>query len=285
MYQIQPLQNNSNPLWVQLGNPDLRPIEQFKFTLSTYFNHAIAQRNLWANVSMTLLKNDIVSSTEYQENGQTIQKYIQTNGNYNLNTNIYYSFIFKPLMLRNNIGMWGYLNKTKSITNGIDNKTWTYGISPSVTISKDIDSLFSINASYRIDYGKNIIENQYKTVNEQFKHNISMGAEFYLPFNCTFKTEVDWNLLPKNNVYNTNNSYILWGMELVKSFPKLDLLEISLKMNDVLNQNQSVNRNFYGNTLQESFSQAIGRIVMINATWKFKKKPKQVSTNENLDND
>lgn len=279
--QIQPLVNNSSPLNILEGNPNLVPEEKYNFRISNNFWHAISERSLYASINLSLIQKDIVSSTEYLASGVTKQKYIQTDGNYNINGQIYYGFSFKKLGINLNPNISFRNSKTNSFINNIENINKIYSIDPSISVSKEFDSLFSVYINHNYSFSKTIIQSQSIKETNQWSTNSYLGFSFYLPLKIRLGTELNWNYYPVNNAYTSSTSQWIWNADITKSFGKSDNLNLMLQVNDILNQNASVNRFFYGNSVSESISQALTRYVMLTAVWKFKNKTKSGNTTSN----
>ncbi|MFL5773004.1 MAG: outer membrane beta-barrel protein, partial [Flavisolibacter sp.] len=80
--QIQPLRENIDPLFIKVGNPNLK--QSFRHNFSVFFNDfkMLTGRSIWINASITPVYNAIVTS-QTTVNGVTSQRYINTKGNYN----------------------------------------------------------------------------------------------------------------------------------------------------------------------------------------------------------
>lgn len=279
--QIQPLINNANPLFINEGNPNLVPVEKYNFKISNNFWRAVSQSSLWASINFNLIQKDIVNSTDYLENGVTKQKYVQTDGNYRLNFQCYYGFKLKKLDLGINPGISSSYNKTNNFINNIENINKNLSVNPYLYVSKEIDSLFSFTYIHNLSLNKSTLYNQSTKEVTQWNMSNSVEMTLFLPLKMQFNTELNWNYYPQNNAYSTNTSQWIWNAELSKPIGKRDDLTLKLRVSDILNQNASVNRSFFGNTVNESISQALTRFVMLTATWKFKNKTQSThGTNE-----
>ncbi|MFY7861183.1 MAG: TonB-dependent receptor domain-containing protein, partial [Chitinophagales bacterium] len=119
--ELQPYTSNSGPLFLQIGNPNLVPTYNYRFSLRNSFWYPISQSSLWSSINFTMKENDIVQNVTLKENGEQIQTYTQVNGNFDLRGNAYYSFHIKKLDLNVNPGANFSYGKSSVVNNSIVN--------------------------------------------------------------------------------------------------------------------------------------------------------------------
>jgi len=271
MNEIQPFTNYSNPLSIDKGNPNLQPTEKYRFTLQGNLNQSVSGRYIWFSYSFNTLQNDIVQSINYLENGITQRQYVQTNGNYNMNSNLYISTPIKKIDLNINGSFYGQINKTNSFINNIENISLTKSLNLSLGLQKTFDSIMDLSIDYDTKFSNISVKNNALTESNQFNATLTFRNEIFLPWKLSLESSMEWNYLPKNNSYSENSSFWLLNAKLKRSFGKWN---VELIANDLLNQNKSVWRNFYGNSISESTNEAITRYFMASVVWRFNSKPK-----------
>ena len=82
--QLQPVFDNSNPNFINIGNPSLLPT--FMHSVNLNFNSwkAISGKYTWMGLTYNYINNDIATATSYDSIGRTVAQAINVNGNYNL---------------------------------------------------------------------------------------------------------------------------------------------------------------------------------------------------------
>ena len=84
--QLQPVPDNSNPLYIRLGNPNLRTA--FAQTYAASYNHFTPENFVRAGISYSPVSNQIVNAVYYDEFRRQTSKYINVAGVYSLSGNI-----------------------------------------------------------------------------------------------------------------------------------------------------------------------------------------------------
>ena len=87
LLQIQPILDNTDPLNILVGNPELQQAFTNKFTFNIGDYKVLKSRsiNLWVDYGNT--NNAITSSSEIDANGRRISKYVNVDGNFNYSIN------------------------------------------------------------------------------------------------------------------------------------------------------------------------------------------------------
>ena len=273
--QIQPFTNNTNPMYIVEGNKDLIPSTNYIFSLRNHFNQPIKGTSLWSSATVKFIQNDIVSSLNIASNGIRRQNYIQTNGNYSINGNIYYNFIVKSIDLEINSGFNFNYTKSNSYTNGIENLSKVYKYTPSIEFSKDFDSLVTIDLNFNLSYSISAINNNFLTKNNQLNYYIELNNEWKLPLDFSLDAGLEWQIFTASSSFSAPTSVALLSADIRRPiFNKTT--EIKIGVYDILNQNKAINRSFWNNNIYESVSDALTRYVMVTLTYKFKNKEKKV---------
>jgi len=80
--QLQPVKDNSNPNFINIGNPNLLPT--FTHGVNLNFNSwkSVSGKYTWLGLNYYYTNNDISNSTSYDSIGRTVSKAINVNGNY-----------------------------------------------------------------------------------------------------------------------------------------------------------------------------------------------------------
>lgn len=80
--QIQPVPDNSNPLYVRVGNPALRTA--FAQNYNLHYTHSKAEQRLQATLGYAPVSNAIVYAVYYDEFRRQTARYVNVDGTYNL---------------------------------------------------------------------------------------------------------------------------------------------------------------------------------------------------------
>lgn len=272
--QLQPLINNSNPQYIQVGNPNLQPIEQYNFSLRNEFNYPVSQSYLYSSISYKMIQNDIVDSSIISENGATKGYYTQISGNFNSNINIWSGFKIKKIGLGLDPGMYLSYNKRNSYLNQQLFESTNIWSSFNLGISKSLDSILEPRLQLSMDWNQTTSNNPLNPSRSNISWRISTEMEVPLPKKFAIAGEFEYNILPSNSNFNTNQTYFLATSYLERKFLKDNSLIARFTVYDIFGQNRAVNRNVSGNSINQQVSQVLTRYFMLTMTYKFKNKRK-----------
>lgn len=271
--QLQPVQDNSNPLEVYVGNPNLKIGYNQNFNINYFSYKVLSARSIYAGIGFNNSFNNIALNTSIDALGRSVNQYVNLNGGYSANMwgGINAKIPKTPLEGKLNVGA-NYAH-TPNITNNISGNTNTLSLTltPGLTYSEedkfytslDLGTIFS-NTTNTIQASRNI---------RYFSFTPSASVEIYLPHDIEFGTDAAYVYNPPVAPYNTSFTRFIWNSYLsYKLLPKKNL-EIKASINDILNQNKGYERTTTNNTNTERYFQALGRYWMVSAVWNFSSGP------------
>jgi hypothetical protein len=127
--QIQPLRQNTDPLNIVVGNPDLK--QAFNNKLSIHFNDfkMLSNRYLWGNITANTMSNAITTE-QTTINGINTTKYINLDGAYNAFAFVGYGLKIPRHELEVGVMLNGSTSHTKNKINGLVNTSDNTMLSP-----------------------------------------------------------------------------------------------------------------------------------------------------------
>ena len=269
--QIQPLQNNINPLYVSIGNATLTQEFRHRLNVSFYDYKVLSARHIWANASATFIDNAISRSQTTDSIGRSVTQYVNVDGNYN----DYASVSMGKRIQQLNTTVGGRLNtsisRSNNIVNGINNVSTnnSYRATTYLNYESEDEKLFwSIDISGAYNDNKATISNQltsYWTLENTF------DISYDLPWKMTIGTDFNWYIRQRTQVFDRNNNVFRWNAYVSKKFLKNDQLELRASAFDILNQNIGFQRYGYNNSVTEQNYNTIRRYGLIMLTWNFTK--------------
>ncbi len=268
MTQLQPVIDNSNPLRVVVGNPELKP----RYTNNIYlsFNQFTPerQRAMMFSLQGSYILNDIVSKTLYDaQTGGQRTTYENVNGNYSLNAR---AMVNSPLRNKkftvssNTMAMYSNSN---SFVNGEKNQGRTFTVSERAGADFRSDILdLGINANFRFTSNTNSLqpENNLQT----FNYGVGGNTSIYLPWNIRLESDITWST---NSGYSDGykQNEILWNASLSKSFLKGNQATIRLKMYDILQQRSNISRSVSASMIRDAEYNTLSSYFMVHFIYRF----------------
>lgn len=282
--QLQDVIDDSDPLRLTTGNPDLAPQYDHRTFLRARAVDAESGRSSMVFVSMGYSQNHIGSRTFIAESDTLVQEGIRlgrggrliTTDNlgdsWNIRTFLNRSVPFD--LIRSNLNLFSGVSysRTPSVIN--DEKNWSRtlglngGISTSSNISPDIDFRFSYRASY------NLVSN---TIRPELDNNYYSGRAY-----------VNMDLMPWGGLVvagnmnfqhfeglgeEYNRSTLFLNAALGYKFLENQAAEIRISVYDLLARNNSINRTVSDNYIEDMRSNVLSRYALLTFSYNFRSFP------------
>lgn len=150
--QLQPVPDNRNPLYVVLGNPDLKPSFYHNVHMNIRQSSGTSFWNAGFNMNSTI--RQIINETFFDEFGRQVSRPVNVNGNYNMSWNLQYSKSWKRRnwSFRMNLGQRGNFNRNTTFTNKVNNRSDNWSLSPAFGFNFTWKQIFSIQPAFNLRY-------------------------------------------------------------------------------------------------------------------------------------
>lgn len=268
--QIQPLQQNTDPNNISIGNPDLR--QEFNHRINVNYNDykVLSGTYSYFGGGFSIVNDDISRSETIDTNGRRQYQYINVDGNYNGYFWGGYGVNIRKWDTRIGMNFNANFNKVNNVINGQKNLSNNNSYSIGFNINHDKEKKYSFYYGPDITYNQNT-----STVNSKVSSYWTVQNDFIasveLPLKFEIGTEVNWYVRQNIGDFDNNNSVFLWNGYVSKKLFKGDQLEVRAYVNDILNQNLGFQRYANGNLLTEQNYNTIRRYGMLQLTWNFTK--------------
>ncbi|MCO5259804.1 MAG: TonB-dependent receptor family protein [Crocinitomicaceae bacterium] len=264
---LQPIQDNSNPNRLTIGNPSLRP--NYSHNLNAFFNswNPMTAGFIWAGLNVSLTDNAFATSTSYDAFGRMITQTVNVNGNFN-------STIFggggvpikgRTIQFRPNI-LAGYSHFTNLI-NSQKNITDNLLIGAGGEFRFQWDSLeFNFGGRYDWNSPKSSLNSASST--PYGVQTYTASVTWRLPLGFEIKTDARYTINDKlSQGYNLN--YLIWNASVSKNFLKTENLNLAIEAFDILNQSINAGRTVSGNMVVDNRTKIISRYFLLRLTYRF----------------
>lgn len=265
---LQPVQNNSNPLYQRIGNPELEARKSHR--MSVNFNTFSADNNKYWNgyFLVNYALDDVGNSINYVDGVQYVQP-VNVDGNYYINTGTYFGQPTKLKGLRMGYGVNLSLSHNTSFINQEKNITNRYNFGPNANFSYDIDDKINAGIYIGVQYSKvnnsqpSALDNKYFN----FSNSASLSYEFIK--NTRINTELNHNGAA-GRADGFNNNVFLLNAGLDQYFMQRRIT-LSLKGFDILNQNTNIDRTVNGSRIEDIRFNSITRYFYVSLNYKITK--------------
>ena len=272
LQQIQPLIDNTDPLNINIGNPDLVQGFTNRITMRASDYRVLKSRYIAFDANFSNTSNAITNSSQIDADGKRTMKYINVNGNYDYGFHVYYTMeLYKGIyggtsIDRNNSRFINYVN---GIKNTNDNRAFSYALE----LNYWGEGWYTFQSSISIANNRTTstirpgIVTKYTTYGGYGNFNIKLKKA---------KTFIDlwteYKLYSKTTVFDNPQNLFLFNPSIRKVLTKNDALEAKITVFDLFNRNNDIQRNISSNFIAENINNTIRRYVMLGVVYNFKNK-------------
>lgn len=266
--QLQPVQNNNDPLHITLGNPDLHPSFSHHFGMG--FNSI---KPVMFNVGMNFgfTTNSISTKTYTDSLGRQISQAVNINGG-SENAGLYLGLNHKlmPVGIDLGVNMNGSYGRNTNYVGALLSNNDNYNAGGGLSLGKFVADKYSVrfNSNVNYSYTRSSISAGAVTKYWTQSHNAELSY-FPLP-GLEINSNCYYTWRQKTSVFDKDNSTMLWNAYIGKMFLS-NRLSIKWRINDILGQNAGVNRSSSYTQSSQTTTNIIGRYWMLSASWRFMK--------------
>ena len=268
MDQLEPLQDNTDPLNIITGNPNLKQEYRQSIDLNYNKSQVLSGNYTYASIWGSNTINAIQSNRFVDASGRTVTTYENVNGNYFFRGNVGQYFSLSE-GIDINAGLSTNLSKQSSFINRQRTQVRNQSLGPSVGISYEIDDKLDISVNYNPEWnfssggliGENI---------QYYSHNIYGGADYEFSKRLKFETDIEIEQQNPQTSFDQKFERYLWNASLSYFLLKNNQLEVKLAVNDILNNNNGFSRNINSQSITEDRYNTIRRYAMLSLIYNFK---------------
>ena len=279
--QLQNVVNNTNPLLLSTGNPDLK--EDYKHTLTARYGNTNNTKAtglfvfLYGNYGLNYIGNSTFIATNdttlengiFLKKGSQLTKPVNLDGNWNARSMVTYVLPVSKIKSNLNFNAGFTYNRIPALINGTPNLANNYNFRGGTGLVSNISENLDFTLSYDANYS--IVDNslQEQANNNYFSHKAS------LKFNWIFWKGFVLNTNMTQTIYNGlsqsyNQNYLLWNTSLGYKFLKNQALDVKVSCFDILNQNKNITRNVTDTYIEDVQTTVLNRYFLLTLTYNLK---------------
>lgn len=275
--QLEPVPDYTNPLRVNLGNPDLKPEFDNHFIINYNNFSNLTGRSFFFNLNTNIVAHNIATNTIQSDTGKVIYyKPVNANGYYTASGNVNFSQPFHNRMFILTVGAkTNYTHDPEYFNDTVNlGQTWT----PTGTVRFEMDKGSWMELIAGVAYSLNSTtfslansasatgQTNSQTSNWQF----AQSARFDFLKRLSFRYDFIYTL---NQGYNSQigNKPVTLINAVLESRWFNERVVAAVQVNDLLNDNKSFSQTSAGGITTESQSNILQRFFMFTLTYKFAK--------------
>jgi len=261
--QLQDVINNTNPLQLSSGNPNLVQAYQHRLNIRYSASNTQNASTFFAMLSGQYTQDYIANSTIIAEDKMELKdgvilgqggQYtlpVNMNGYANIRSFATYGFPVSPLKSNLNINASAGYTRTPGMINNEKNYAGNTNLGLGIVLSSNISEKldFTLSSNSNINYVRNTLNAS--SNNQYFNQNSKLLLNYIFWKGIVFNTELNHQFYSGLSAgYNQN--FLLWNMSVAKKLFRNQQGEIRLSVYDLLKQNNSIQR-----TISEIYSQDV----------------------------
>ncbi|MFB0948085.1 MAG: TonB-dependent receptor, partial [Spirosomataceae bacterium] len=274
--QLQNVVNNSNPLQLRAGNPDLD--QEFSQFFTTRYNSINTEKatSFFAYLTAGLTNNNIsngvftaTKDTLFRDvplvRGSQLTLPINYGTAWNIRSFTTYGFPLAFIKSNINFNFGVDYSQTPTLLNGNENISDNFGLKTGLVVGSNISQYVDFTVSYNGGY--NIINNSLtpQLNNNYYSQNVGLKLNLLSPKGFFFNTEGINTLYSGLNDFDQN--FTLLNVSVGQKFLKSQQGELKFTAFDILNQNTNVNRLVTEAYIEDSRSLVLNRYFMMSFTY------------------
>jgi hypothetical protein len=271
--QIQPIVVNTDPLNITLGNPNLTP--SFNNRFSVFYNSykIITGQSIFFYGNYSSTTNPIVSNLVTDSTGKTINQYInlgnKKQSDYEFNIDLDKKLEKLDMNIGLSLGFNG--NDSFNLSNNQINLTKSITYTTQFHFSKYVEKKYDFRIGFGPNYtfGGSSLQSQINNNGRGF--DAEWNANIYLPAKFQIGTDGSYQWKGKTETFNTDFNRTLVNASIAKTFLKQDNLKLSFAVNDLLNQNVGFTRSSSANFITQNTYSTIRRYFLLSVSYDFNK--------------
>ncbi|MCK8492603.1 outer membrane beta-barrel protein [Spirosoma sp. RP8] len=264
---LQPIINNSNPLFINEGNPDLLPQLEHNLNAGFYYFNPGNFTNVNVNLYGSYFENQIVySQTVDPQTLITRTRPENLTGGRSLGSYLNFGFPLKKtkatLNLNTQLNFGKNLTRINQVLNETNNQNYNIGTRLDLTPTEWLT--FYANANWGIidtRYSINTAQNQI-IINNNYRGdlNLKLPADFYVNTSLNYRTY-------RNDRLDFHQQIPIWNASVYKIMGKAKKAEVRLTAVDMLNRNVVVSQYAGQNYVQDERIATLARYFMLSFTY------------------
>ncbi len=266
--QLQPIVDNSDPLNIYIGNPDLQTEYRHRLRLNFIKFDQFNFRSLFAFINMTYSRNKITNQTSFDDRFRQITTPVNVKDDFSISGRVSYGSPIRKLGIKYRLTTSSSYDNSIVFINAVENDVNRYRANLGWTLENRNKDYFDIsigtNWTYNVNTFSESNQSSQSFLNQSYNSRLAINTFKNWSIESVFDIQVfdeqDFGEALNIPIWTASISHFLLNRR----------LELKLKIFDILNQNQGLNRSSTLNYVENEEVVSLGRFAMLSALYQLK---------------
>ncbi len=264
--ELQPFTDNSNPLSIYVGNPDLMPEYSHGFRGEYRYFDMFSFVNLFTYLNLSFTTDDIVLSRTVDDDGLQEFSPINSGRSWIMNSGVNFGRPIRTIGARTQLDYSITYSKGSEFINQAENESRILSHSVNASLENRDKEFFDIRAGARFSFN-DVEYSLNKELNQDYLNSIYYASgSYYLGDLWTLTSSFNYRVYDEDVFGHGQNVALLQAS--VARLVMNERAEIELIGYDLLNQNQIVNFNSTASFIQETRVESLGHYLILKFNYK-----------------
>jgi len=267
---IQPVSNNTNPLYVQNGNPNLRPSKTHQVNLNIYKYDTKRTLNYNVYLGGSVQNDGVIMARSIDEStGIQVSTPINQDGLWQFHSNGNISKEFKSDLKRQltlSAGYWGNYNQSVVMVKDVISTSKIINGGPRIGGRINLNDKIEFGETYSFGFNKSFYEDSFFQNLNYYNHNSDSELIVRWPKKVVWETNYRWQYNTQT-VAGQDKGMAFWNAAVTLLFMKNDRLQLKASVSDILDTNNRRYIYITENMVRDQRTNNLGRYGMVTLTY------------------
>ncbi len=260
MTELQPFTDNSDPLRVYVGNPDLQPEYTHRLAAEYRSFDQFSFVHLFAYARLGYTTDAISQSRTVDPQGLQLFSPVNVGGVWNANGGVNFGTPVRSIGARLNLNYNVTYSRSTEIVNEAENDSRIWQNTLGFELENRVKDVFDVSAGGKLTHN-HVGYSLSEELNQSYLNSIFFGSGALYLGPWTLETSLDLRLFDQD-VFGESQNVALWEASISRLFLN-DRVEVQLTAFDLLNQHRGVSLNSSPSFIQEQRIESLGQYFML----------------------
>ena len=268
--QLQPIPDNSNPLYIKQGNPALNQEFNHAVRLNASFVNPYKNRNFFVYLNLQETQHKIVNNDKINALGIDSVMPVNVNGVFNMNGTLSYGFPVRFLKGTVDISSNMSYYRGKQLVNDVANNIRSITFGPEIRLDMNPTDKLNLTLSAGLNFYNTVYSIQNARNSKYTNQDYSAEIGWQLPKGFFVSTDLNYRINGQQAA-GYDAKIPLWNASVSKQVLRFNRGELKLSANDLLDKNIGISRSTNQNYIEDNSVKNLRRFFLLGFTYNLSK--------------